>query len=194
MYVRDAKNRDEIWLLDHIEEMVLDDEAFRSREYVIAVDEETNERAGFGRLRLHNPGDPQVGELTSLGILPEWRGKGVGAHIVERLVQKANDEGFDAVYSLTSEPSYLEQFGFEHLEEDDIPERLQSRMESERKRLEGEVVVLALAVEGFEMPSRLRRAFKEAHPGDEEPEPEETPEDFGIDPDSATYKYDTGRR
>ena len=29
---------------------------------------------------------------------------------------------------------------------------------------------------------------------EEDAEPEERPEDFGIDPNSATYKYDTGRR
>ena len=28
---------------------------------------------------------------------------------------------------------------------------------------------------------------------DEASDPEERPEDFGIDPESATYKYDTGR-
>jgi len=42
------------------------------------------------------------------------------------------------------------------------------------------------------MPDRFRQAFKDAEPtGDDEPE--ESAEDFGIDPDSATYKYDTGR-
>ena len=29
--------------------------------------------------------------------------------------------------------------------------------------------------------------------GEEGTEPEESPEDFGIDPETATYKYDTGR-
>ena len=53
MYVRDAKNRDEAWLLEHIEAMDLDETAFRSRDYVIAVDEASNARAGFGRIRLH---------------------------------------------------------------------------------------------------------------------------------------------
>ncbi|TKX82991.1 GNAT family N-acetyltransferase, partial [Halorubrum sp. SS5] len=56
----------------------------------------------------------------------------------------------------------------------------------------GGVVGLELAVDAFEMPSSLRKAFKDAEPtGDDEPE--ESAEDFGIDPDSATYKYDTGR-
>ena len=41
----------EAWLLDQIERLGLDETAFRSRDYVIAVDEEQNERAGFGRRR-----------------------------------------------------------------------------------------------------------------------------------------------
>jgi len=63
MYVRDAKNRDEPWLLEGIESMGLDSQAFRSRDYVIAVDETSNTRVGFGRLRIH-PDDPDVCELT----------------------------------------------------------------------------------------------------------------------------------
>ncbi|MFB6219531.1 MAG: GNAT family N-acetyltransferase, partial [Halobacteriaceae archaeon] len=53
---------------------------------------------------------------------------------------------------------------------------------------------MALDVDGFGMPPRLRRRFKYINREPEEEEPEESPEDFGIDPDEATYKYDTGRR
>jgi hypothetical protein len=43
------------------------------------------------------------------------------------------------------------------------------------------------------MPDRLREAFKyAASETPAETGSEERPEDFGIDPDSATYKYDTG--
>ena len=118
MYVRDAKNRDEAWLLEHIEAMGLDETAFRSRDYVIAIDEESNAKAGFGRIRVHKTDDGELCELTSIGVLEDWRGQGVGAHVVERLVRTAAD--------------------------------------------------------------------------DEPEEPQEGPEDFGIDPDEATYKYDTG--
>jgi hypothetical protein len=42
------------------------------------------------------------------------------------------------------------------------------------------------------MPDRLRERFKAAVEDQPDSEPEETAEDFGIDPDEATYKYDTG--
>ncbi|ELZ28576.1 GNAT family N-acetyltransferase [Halorubrum distributum] len=194
MYVRDAKNRDEAWLLDAIEQLGLDDVAFRSRDYVIAVDEESGDRAGFGRLRLHRgDGDEENRiELTGIGVLPEWRHRGVGAHVVERLVDTAAADGFETVYVLTDQPEYLAQFGFERVDTDDLPHALSDRLTEKREFLGGGVVGLELAVDAFEMPSSLRTAFKDAEPtGDDEPE--ESAEDFGIDPDSATYKYDTGR-
>ncbi|WP_018258110.1 GNAT family N-acetyltransferase [Halomicrobium katesii] len=194
MYVRDAKNREEVWLLDHIEEMGLDASAFRSRDYVIAIDEADNEKAGFGRIRIHRTDDTEICELTSIGVLDSWRGQGVGAHVIERLVEYAGDQGFDEVYSLTDEADYLQQFGFEPIEVAQLPEKLRERLATKQENIQPEAVPVRLAVDRFELPQRFRDAFKDAAPGaDEEAEPEEGPEDFGIDPDEATYKYDTGR-
>jgi N-acetylglutamate synthase-like GNAT family acetyltransferase len=195
MYVRDAKNRDEVWLLDRIEEMALDDAAFRSRDYVIAVDEETDERAGFGRTRVHKTDAGEHCELTGIGVLEAWRGQGVGAHVVERLVETAGDEGFETAYALTDEPTYLSQFGFEPIETEKLPPKLQERLATKRDGRQPDAVATRIEVAEFEMPSRLREAFKEAepHPESETTGAEERPEDFGIDPESATYKYDTGQ-
>lgn len=195
MYVRDAKNRDEAWLLDHIEAMGLDDAAFRSRDYVIAVDEETNQKAGFGRIRIHKSEEGDYCELTGLGVLERWRGQGVGAHIIERLVENAGDEGFDTLYSFVDAADYLGQFGFEPIDEDELPEPLADRLEAKRSDVFPEAAPMVLAAEAFTMPQRLREAFKAAGAAEQEvePEPEETAEDFGIDPETATYKYDTGR-
>jgi len=194
MYVRDAKNREEVWLLDHIEAMGLDETAFRSRDYVVAIDEESGEKAGFGRIRVHKPDDSEnVCELTSIGVLENWRGQGVGAHVVERLVEYAGDEGFETVYALTGEGAYLAQFGFQRVGESALPTVLQERLEAKRKGSDPDAVPLSIDVDEFRMPERLREAFKRAPDGREDVSDEESPEDFGIDPNSATYKYDTSR-
>jgi len=194
MYVRDAKNREEVWLLDRIEEMGLDETAFRSRDYVVAIDEKSNEKAGFGRIRIHKPDEGEdVCELTSIGVLPEWRGQGVGAHVIERLVEYAADEGFDVVYSLTSAADYLTQFGFERIETSRLPPKLQERLETKRENIQPDAVPLRVEKPTFTIPPRFRERFKNASASEPEPEPEDSPEDFGIDPDEATYKYDTGR-
>ncbi len=192
MYVRDAKNRDEVWLLDQIEALELDETAFRSRDYVIAVDEHTGDRAGFGRIRVHKT-DEEVCELTSIGVLPEWRGQGVGAHVVERLVTTARDTEFETVYALTSATDYLAQFGFSPVEPAQLPDALQRRLETKQEGIDPGAVPMRIDTDRFRMPGRLREAFKDARSDPEEdPEPEEGPEDFGIDPEETTYKYDTG--
>ena len=193
MYVRDAKNRDEAWLLEQIEQLELDETAFRSRDYVIAMDEQSGDRAGFGRIRIHKTDDGEVCELTSIGTLPEWRGQGVGAHVVERLVRTAKDKGFETVYSLTSETGYLSQFGFDTMESAQLPEVLVGRLSEKRENLDPDAVPVRIDTDRFRMPDRLREAFKGARAKQEEQEPQEGPEDFGIDPDEATYKYDTGK-
>ncbi|MBP1985715.1 GNAT family N-acetyltransferase [Halolamina salifodinae] len=191
MYVRDARNRDEAWLLDRIEEMGLDSAAFRSRDYVIAVDERSNERAGFGRYRIHKTDEGEVCELTGIGVVEGWRGQGVGAHVVERLIDLAADEGFDTVYSITDSDDYLRQFGFDEPEE--RPPVIEDRLEQKREEVGEDVVALAVDTDAFEMPPAFRERFKNAEKGGhEETEPEESAEDFGIDADEATYKYDTG--
>jgi N-acetylglutamate synthase-like GNAT family acetyltransferase len=193
MYVRDAKNRDEVWLLEHIEAMELDETAFRSRDYVIAMDEQTGDRAGFGRIRVHRTGDDEeVCELTSIGVLEGWRGQGVGAHVVERLVTTARDKGFGVGYALTSEPDYLAQFGFGRVPPAKLPAVLQDRLREKQGGVDPGAVPQRIDTTRFRMPSRLREAFKSARVDDDPEEPPETPEDFGIDPDDATYKYDTG--
>lgn len=195
MYVRDARNRDEAWLLDHIEAMGLDETAFRSRDYVIAVDEESNARAGFGRIRIHGDG-VETCELTSIGVLDGWRGQGVGAHVIERLIDSAAAKDFEEVFALTSKHEYLAQFGFSVISEDDLPRALQTRLGEKREAIDPEAIPLRISTGEFSMPDRLRERFK--HAAKEEPEPESDPEtmaeDFGIDPDEVTYKYDTGRK
>lgn len=193
MYVRDARNRDEAWLLDRIEEMGLDSVAFRSRDYVIAVDESTNERAGFGRYRIHKTDEGEFCELTGIGVVDGWRGQGVGAHVVERLIDLAADEGFETVYSITDSDDYLRQFGFDSVDRDDRPPVIADRLEQKRETVGEDVAVVAVDTDAFEMPAALRQRFKAAEKGGSDTtEPEETAEDFGIDADEATYKYDTG--
>lgn len=193
MYVRDAKNREEVWLLDHIEAMSLDEQSFRSRDYVVAVDEETDTKAGFGRIRVHTPDDAaDVCELTSIGVLDGWRGQGVGAHVVERLVTTAESQGFDDVYALTDEPNYLSQFGFRPVERETLPAVLDERLGEKREAIAPEAIGMHLNVGRFRMPERLRERFKTAAE-DLEPAADPDAEEFGIDPEEATYKYDTGR-
>jgi N-acetylglutamate synthase-like GNAT family acetyltransferase len=189
MYARDAKKHEEVWLLDRLDEFGFEDPAFRSRDYVLAVDEDTNERAGFARLRVH-AGEPSVCEFTNIGVLDDWRNQGVGAHLLKYLVEDARSQGFDEAYSLTDEGEYLQQFGFERVPADELPDPLPERLEKTREE-RSDAEPFHLAFPDFEIPDRLRARFSEEE-AESETEPPESAEDFGIDPDQASYKYDTG--
>lgn len=202
MYVRDARNREEVWLLDHIEAMGLDEQAFRSRDYVVAIDEESNEKAGFGRIRVHtDPDGTDACELTSIGVLDGWRRQGVGAHLIERLLEYAGDQDFEVVYTLAPLPDYFAQFGFQPVDVEKLPPKLRERLREKRERHEDPVVPMRIAIEDFEMPATLRERFKRAgtdqiqRGGEGRDASEEAVEEFGIDPEEATYKYDpSGKR
>jgi N-acetylglutamate synthase-like GNAT family acetyltransferase len=194
MFARDAEKHEEVWLLDRLDEYGFEDPAFRSRDYVLAIDEETNERAGFARLRVHSgdatEGEERVCEFTNIGVLDDWRGRGVGAHLLEYLVEDAREQGFEGAYALTGEPDYLEQFGFEPVPESDLPAPLPDRLTATRDyQPEAEPVHVDFA--DFAIPVRLRRRF-EGGEDDADGDDADSAEDFGIDPDTATYKYDTG--
>jgi N-acetylglutamate synthase-like GNAT family acetyltransferase len=191
MYARDAKKHEEVWLLDRLDEFGFEDPAFRSRDYVLAVDEDTNERAGFARLRVHASDDGTVCEFTNIGVREDWRGHGVGAHLLEYLVADARDQDFEAAYALTDQIDYLTQIGFERVAPEELPEPLPERLEATREyQTDANPVHLDFA--DFEIPARLRERFADEAESEDGEEPPESAEDFGIDPDSATYKYDTG--
>jgi len=187
MYIRDAKKREEVWLLDNLDSFGFEDPAFRSRDYVIALDPDAGRKVGFGRLRVHG-GDEEFCELTCIGVLEEWRNRGVGAHIVERLVDLAREQEFDEVVAFTGETGYFEQFGFETVDPESLTDTQTERLAVIRETMDPEAVPLVAEVGRVTIPRRLRHRFVP-----DETEAEERPEDFGIDPDTATYKYDTGR-
>lgn len=182
------ENREEVWLLDRLDEFGFEDPAFRSRDYVLALDERRGEKAGFGRLRVHRTGDGEVCELTNLGVLEDFRDQGVGAQLLQRLVENARDEGFDTIYATSPAPSYLEQFGFEPVDPETLPDPIRNRYEATAAESVAPVVV---TVADFSVPRRLERRFEDPDADDEETE---QAEDFGIDPDTATYKYDVDGR
>jgi hypothetical protein len=62
-----------------------------------------------------------------------------------------------------------------------------------QRRFDSSIVPLRIDVGGFSMPDRLRERFKTASPREADPGDDTDAEEFGIDPETATYKYDTGR-
>lgn len=79
----------------------------------------------FGTGRLH-----PSGKIGRMAVLPEWRGQGVGAAILRRLLEEATNRGLESVYlhAQVQVLGFYSRFGFvaegEEFEEANIPHRL----------------------------------------------------------------------
>lgn len=84
----------------------LESDDMKAEEFTVA--EESNQIIGFGRLKVH----PDVVELGTIGVIEEYRHRGVATEIINKLLEKTNSD----VYLTTLMPKFFEKFGFETLE------------------------------------------------------------------------------
>jgi N-acetylglutamate synthase-like GNAT family acetyltransferase len=91
--------------------------------------------------------------LRSAVVSPAKRGKGVGRRLVERLLQRANDEGIDDLYLLTTTAeNYFPRFGFTPTTRSAVPESVKASAEFRGACPDTAVVMTRRAHEG----TRLR--------------------------------------
>lgn len=70
------------------------------------------------------------GLLRSAAVDPEWRGRGLGATLVERVILDAESAGLRALYLLTTTAEkYFPAFGFKETTRDAVPDELQGTAE-----------------------------------------------------------------
>ena len=189
MYAREAKNRDELWLLDQIESLSIDDVAFRSRDYIIIADEKNHSKLGFGRKRIHKEHDESIFcEITSIGILDLSQKEIILAYLFDSLIQSSKKDGFDSSYFFTESTDYLSILGFNLIPESELLPSVKTRLNEKQKTISEKAVPLSLDFDSFKIPSHMQSIFNfKKH--DPKPVPKITPEDFGINPKKVTSKY-----
>lgn len=64
-----------------------------------------------------------LGEIRSLGVLPDLRKKGIGSQLVEKCLEEACILGLKSVFVLTSTKNagFFERFSFKEVDKDDLP-------------------------------------------------------------------------
>ncbi len=67
---------------------------------------------------------PVLSEVRSLAVAPEHRNNGVGAKIVDALVDEARARGIATVFALTRAVSFFEKQGFFITEKENFPEKV----------------------------------------------------------------------
>lgn len=71
-----------------------------------------------------------VALLRSVIVAPEHRGTGVGRRLVEQVLERADEDGIDELYLLTTTAeNYFPRFGFEATSRAAVPEQLKSSAE-----------------------------------------------------------------
>jgi amino-acid N-acetyltransferase len=63
-------------------------------------------------------------EVRSLAVLPAYRRYGVGAHIVQALVERARERGIPTVFALTRAVSFFLRLGFKVTDRARFPEKV----------------------------------------------------------------------
>jgi amino-acid N-acetyltransferase len=70
--------------------------------------------------------------LRSVAVAEEWRSRGVGRALVERLIADAEARGIRALYLLTlTAERYFPSFGFRHTTRDAVPDEVRATSEFE---------------------------------------------------------------
>ena len=103
IFVKQAEESDLEQILTHLEDFQLDDTNVAYEQFYIAVNNQ--EIIGFGRIKPYD----KIYELSSVGVLPEHRSKGVGQKLINYLIDifPSND-----IWITTKIDEYFKQFGF----------------------------------------------------------------------------------
>ncbi len=94
-----------------------DDEiATNIRSYILAKFDE--KLVGFGALHFHTD---KLGEVRSLIVSPNIRGKGVGQSIVRRLIESARVYKAKQIFTLTYKKEFFEKLDFIEIPKENLP-------------------------------------------------------------------------
>ena len=87
--------------------------------WVVAL--QADQVVGIGSLVQMNP---QLVEVRSLAVLPAHRSSGIGGHVVQLLVQLAQQRGFTTIFALTRAVRFFTRLGWTITDKERFPEKV----------------------------------------------------------------------
>lgn len=91
---------------------------------------------------------PTLSEVRSLAVAPEYRNNGIGASIVDALVDEARARGIPTVFALTRAVLFFEKRGFIITDKENFPEKVWRDCSICPVRLACDEVAMVLSVTG----------------------------------------------
>jgi amino-acid N-acetyltransferase len=61
-----------------------------------------------------------LGEIRSVAVLPEHRGRGLGSRLVQTCLEEARSLGLSEIFCLTLRPEFFQHFGFRVVSREDL--------------------------------------------------------------------------
>lgn len=117
MTFRTPAQNEFLQIRNYIRQFELDDRNLKQEEFTAAFRE--NELVGFGRLRQHS----DCTELCSLGVVTQYRRKGIGKAIVKELIKRSEKN----IHLVCIIPEFFSPFGFKTVE--NFPSSIQDKID-----------------------------------------------------------------
>jgi amino-acid N-acetyltransferase len=61
-----------------------------------------------------------LGEVRSVAVIPEYRGRGIGSRLVQSCLDEARAVGLRQVFCLTLRPEFFQRFGFQVVSREEL--------------------------------------------------------------------------
>ena len=91
------------------------------REFVVAVEIETEKIVGTGALHLTWN---ELAEVRSMAVHPDYKRQGIGAEIVKQLLVQGREIGVRKFFTLTYSPEFFESLGFKVTTRESLPHKI----------------------------------------------------------------------
>ncbi len=89
------------------------------RDFVVA--EEDGQIVGCGALHLYGM---HLAEIRSIAVAPQCKGRGIGRHLVNALLQEAERQSVTCVCLFTRTPQFFAHLGFEVAQREMLPDKI----------------------------------------------------------------------
>lgn len=135
MLTRDAHTNDEAWMLEKINQNGMSIDNFSPREFLLAVNEETENRKAFGRTEyVRNVDDTEYVEINSFLVLDGVEDE-FGHILLCDLVEKVKNNDKEQVFAFpSSNEEIFKEVGFEEISRESLPEVMKERLDEQVNR------------------------------------------------------------
>lgn len=189
IYTRNARTDDEAWMLGKLSTENAEHDSFRPEDFIVALDDETDERVAFGRLEYHRniADDTEYVEMNDVVILDRATEE-QGCLLLVKLAERALENDTEQLFTFPHKNhGVFESVGFEHADKSKMPEVMCERLDK-KKNLHESVKSFSAQTKNIEFEIEEEGEFEKPE-GTTDEEVETIKEELGMDKEDMNTKY-----